>query len=311
MNTIYSRLVASKWTVALLLMCLEFIVGYGLDIRKLRHRLEQTQQARTSAAQAIATAQTQLTNYQYLQTQFDGWQRRFGKALQPLSQPLTLSNILQQLSAQAEQQGLKLQTMIPLKSRTNDVFTIQPIQLNALSNYASFIRFIAQLDKLSVLLKVANFALVSNNEHALPTATLTIEVYKFASEPSATKTSENKFTTILKKLNDLPFPAVSLHSPALPMRDPFAQTTLAKNQRHCKQQPLLTCFPLNDYRVLGVIQQNQQFWAIVLDPQGNLHQVTIGTRLGDQESHISHIDTQAIILTNISNPKTTTLTVEK
>jgi Tfp pilus assembly protein PilO/Tfp pilus assembly protein PilP len=310
MNPIYYRSFTIQLTVALLLLCLELMVGYGLDIRRLHHQLEQTREARIATLQSISAAQNQLTSYQHLQIQFDDWQRRFSKALQPLHNPLTLSSLLQQLSAQAEHQGLKLQAIIPLKPSHDGVFIIQPIQLNAVSNYLSFIQFIAHLDKLGMPLKVIHFGVVANNEQTQPLTTLTLEAYKLAPSSTDIKTSTNELITLFKKLNPA-LPTAPTYSPVLQMRDPFEQKTQVKNQRHCNQQSLLTCFPLNEYQVLGVIQQQERFWATVRDPKGNIHQITVGMRLGDRQSPITHIDTKAVTLTHANPPKTIFLPVKK
>jgi Tfp pilus assembly protein PilO len=308
MNTLYSQSFRNQLAVALLLMCLELSAGYSIDLRRLRHQYIQIQQSHRVAIKTITTAERQITDYQALQTQLANWKRNFNQALQPLRQPATLANLLQQLSTQAEYQGLKLQAILPLKPRISGIFTIQPLQLNILANYAALVQFITQLSQLPLFLKVTHFAVIANKDGALPQANLTIEIYQYA--PASNKTTAANLPALLKKLTPLPPSAAVSETKTLPGRDLFSATTPLKNQRNCNTQQLLTCFPLNDYHVLGIIQQNQHFWAIVLDPQGNLHQVTQGMYLSTQQSRITHIDTYAITVIN-NNSQTATLVVEK
>jgi Tfp pilus assembly protein PilO len=305
LDTIYYQSFPKKLAVILLLMSLELMIGYSLDIRGLTEQLAQIKQAHFATAQAIITAQKQIANYQKMQTQLKVWQLRFSKALQPLQQPFELSDLLQQLSTQTERNGLKLQAITPLQSRKIGVFIIHSIQLNTLTDYPAFSQFIEHLGELPFGLKVANFALATNKDPTQLTTTITIEIYKFA---SLAKISTPNFAMLLKKINSLTFPIEPSPLGMPVLSDPFTQRTTAKKAAICQQQNPLTCFPLNDYQVLGVIQQKDHYWGILLDPQGNLHQVTTGMQLGNQPNRISRIDSQAITM---SGPEQLKIAVEK
>lgn len=73
------------------------------------------------------------------------------------------------------------------------------------------------------------------------------------------------------------------------LHDPFA---LNKNQLP------LSVWPSNALRFIGTLQQNQKIWAIISDPNGVIHHVTLGAAIGIDQSPITKITAEEIITKN-------------
>lgn len=95
---------------------------------------------------------------------------------------------------------------------------------------------------------------------------------------------------------------------AAELRDPFVATvdleekeTTASTLNPDKSRPRqpLEFFPLDALSMVGILEQNENQWALVKDPQNTVHRVQIGNYMGKSEGRVTQIDESAIYLVEI------------
>ena len=91
-------------------------------------------------------------------------------------------------------------------------------------------------------------------------------------------------------------------------RDPFEaafeeeeQSTTTSSLRPAIQRPKepLESFPLDTLRMVGILEQNQQVWGLIKDPNNVVHRVQAGNYAGHNEGQIISVTEQQIDLIEI------------
>jgi len=78
-------------------------------------------------------------------------------------------------------------------------------------------------------------------------------------------------------------------------RNPFSYAErLMKQGQHLLIEHGLKAFPTDVLKLVGIISLGDKFWAIIETPDGQVHQATIGTSVGQSYGHISNITNQQI-----------------
>jgi type IV pilus assembly protein PilP len=92
------------------------------------------------------------------------------------------------------------------------------------------------------------------------------------------------------------------------LRDPFVatvdieeqdtKTSLLNPDTSRPRQPLEN-FPLDTLSMVGILEQNEQHWGLIKDPQNTVHRVQIGNYMGKSEGRITEINESAVFLVEI------------
>jgi type IV pilus assembly protein PilP len=92
------------------------------------------------------------------------------------------------------------------------------------------------------------------------------------------------------------------------LRDPFVanvdldddttKTSLLNPDSTRPKQPL-EAFPLDTLSMVGILEQNDQLWGLIKDPQNVVHRVQVGNYMGQSEGRILEINDSAIFLVEI------------
>jgi len=104
-------------------------------------------------------------------------------------------------------------------------------------------------------------------------------------------------------------PYESFSYSAVELRDPFVanvnlddeettKTSLLNPDSTRPKQPL-EVFPLDTLSMVGILEQNDQLWGLIKDPQNIVHRVQVGNYMGQSEGRIIEIDESAIFLVEI------------
>ena len=104
-------------------------------------------------------------------------------------------------------------------------------------------------------------------------------------------------------------PYESFSYSAAELRDPFVananldddettKTSLLNPDSTRPKQPL-EVFPLDTLRMVGILEQNEQLWGLIKDPQNIVHRVQVGNYMGQSEGRITEINDSAIYLVEI------------
>ena len=104
-------------------------------------------------------------------------------------------------------------------------------------------------------------------------------------------------------------PYESFSYTAAELRDPFVANADLDNDETSKngllnpdssrpKQPL-EVFPLDTLSMVGLLEQNEQLWGLIKDPQNIVHRVQVGHYMGQSEGRIIEISDSAIYLIEI------------
>lgn len=92
------------------------------------------------------------------------------------------------------------------------------------------------------------------------------------------------------------------------LRDPFVATvdleekdtkTSLLNPDTTRPRQPLESFPLDSLSMVGILQQKEQQWGLVKDPQNTVHRVQVGNYMGKSEGRIIEISESEIYLVEI------------
>ena len=93
------------------------------------------------------------------------------------------------------------------------------------------------------------------------------------------------------------------------LRDPFVATVDLEDEDTTRtslldpnstrpRQPL-EAFPLDTLSMVGILEQNDQLWGLIKDPQNIVHRVQVGNYMGQSEGRIIEISESAVHLVEI------------
>jgi type IV pilus assembly protein PilP len=104
-------------------------------------------------------------------------------------------------------------------------------------------------------------------------------------------------------------PYESFSYSATDLRDPFVATvdleddgatkTSLLNPDSTRPRQPLEVFPLDTLSMVGILEQNDQLWGLIKDPQNIVHRVQVGNYMGQSEGRILEINESAIYLVEI------------
>ena len=103
-------------------------------------------------------------------------------------------------------------------------------------------------------------------------------------------------------------PYESFSYTAADLRDPFVATadieendtkTSLLNPDQTRPKQPLEAFPLDSLSMVGIIEQKEQRWGLIKDPQNVVHRVLVGNYMGQSEGRITEINESAIFLVEI------------
>lgn len=96
---------------------------------------------------------------------------------------------------------------------------------------------------------------------------------------------------------------------AAELRDPFVanidldddETTKSSllNPDSSRPRQPLEIFPLDTLSMVGTLEQNEQLWGLIKDPQNIVHRIQVGNYMGQSEGRIIEINDSAVHLVEI------------
>lgn len=104
-------------------------------------------------------------------------------------------------------------------------------------------------------------------------------------------------------------PYESFSYSAVELRDPFVATidledegatkTSLLNPDSTRPRQPLEVFPLDTLSMVGILEQGENLWGLIKDPQNIVHRVQVGNYMGQSEGRITVIDESAVFLVEI------------
>ncbi len=104
-------------------------------------------------------------------------------------------------------------------------------------------------------------------------------------------------------------PYESFSYAAAEMRDPFVATvdleeeagtkTSLLNPDTTRPKQALEVFPLDTLSMVGILEQNNNLWGLIKDPQNIVHRVQVGKYMGQNEGKITKITESGVSLIEI------------
>lgn len=96
---------------------------------------------------------------------------------------------------------------------------------------------------------------------------------------------------------------------AAELRDPFVANVDLEDDETTKSSLLnpdssrprqpLEIFPLDTLSMVGTLEQNEQLWGLIKDPQNIVHRIQVGNYMGQSEGRIIEINDSAVHLVEI------------
>lgn len=87
--------------------------------------------------------------------------------------------------------------------------------------------------------------------------------------------------------------------PTVAMRNPFkpvaAELPSGGPDQNREKEPL-EAFPLDSLRMVGVLQRNNTFWAVIQGPNGDVYRATVGNYIGQHYGRVVSINTDEVKL---------------
>lgn len=97
-------------------------------------------------------------------------------------------------------------------------------------------------------------------------------------------------------------------------RDPFASLAAASNSKKYPNS-ILQQYTLDSLTLVGIVEHDKKAWALLRAPDEKIYRITVGNRIGNQQSLITKISGNTVFLEtdqNISNQKKeSTLVLQK
>lgn len=104
-------------------------------------------------------------------------------------------------------------------------------------------------------------------------------------------------------------PYESFSYSAVDLRDPFVATadidkddtskTSLLNPDSTRPKQPLEVFPLDTLSMVGILEQNENLWGLIKDPQNIVHRIQVGNYMGLSEGRVIEINESAIFLVEI------------
>ena len=128
------------------------------------------------------------------------------------------------------------------------------------------------------------------------------DLQTFISETKSKHVGSVKPIPQFKPYESFSYSAAELRDPFVatidPEEDDGLKTSLLNPDSTRPRQPL-EIFPLDTLSMVGILEQNEQLWGLIKDPQNVVHRVQIGNYMGQSEGRIIEINESAIFLVEI------------
>ena len=103
----------------------------------------------------------------------------------------------------------------------------------------------------------------------------------------------------IKPFESFTYPEGALRDPFAPLDfSPAQASSQAGGPRPDPNRPreILEDFPLDTLRMVGILQQHDNLWALIRDPSGTIHRVQTNNYLGQNHGRIIEISERAVVL---------------
>ena len=104
-------------------------------------------------------------------------------------------------------------------------------------------------------------------------------------------------------------PYESFSYSAVELRDPFVATsnldeddgtkTSLLNPDSTRPRQPLEVFPLDTLSMVGILEQGQNLWGLIKDPQNIVHRIQVGNYMGQSEGRVIEISESAVSLIEV------------
>jgi Tfp pilus assembly protein PilO len=268
-----------KISIITFILCLLIVIDIT-HLFKTLHALEQKNAALTNEINAL---QTSLAKSNIASNEALRLTNSYREALQKLSNIADISLVLKILADAAKFSNAEFDNFKPQNEKNYDFFTIKPFSIEIYGSYFELNNFLYSLtvSKIPMTLTRLNMQPViddnSSENKILLKADFDFYILRccFSSKPQL----ENPVNFASKTF-------------AANLKDPFASFyTQGKNES-------LAMWHVQELQMLGTIFSSDKIWAIVGTPLGNSYHVTIGDRIGKNNSVITKITANQIITDN-------------
>jgi type IV pilus assembly protein PilP len=127
------------------------------------------------------------------------------------------------------------------------------------------------------------------------------DLQTFIAETKSSHVGSVKPIPQFKPYDSFSYSAAELRDPFVAnvdLEDETTKTSLLNPDSSRPKQPL-EVFPLDTLSMVGTLEQDDQLWGLIKDPQNIVHRIQVGNYMGQSEGRILEINDSAIHLVEI------------
>lgn len=243
-------------------------IGYNLIIKPAQQQLTNLKKSNANITHTLQNTRHLLTQKITIQQTIKQLEMQYKN-----NSPFNWKALLADLTNAAAINKVNL-TIAQQSTLTQDGIDLYPLNLETTGTYQQLAQFVNLLAQTPYAIELTNLSVIPTASP--PQLSLRINCSIFRPQmTSSAATAANQTVFALPKIN---YP-----------RDPFSVDA--------KKLPL-TSWNSNSLKFIGLITQNTKIWAIVSDPDGFMHHVTLGTIIGINQTPIIKITDDTIITKN-------------
>jgi type IV pilus assembly protein PilO len=275
---------------------------FWFDTREQLTCLERSQHQESELRLSFKTKQREVLEQLADKAQLFAMDHRAVHLLKELPSRTDMPALLDDISQQGLHSGLEFHLFKPLPEVVHPLYVELPIQLEVSGNYHQLATFVSHVSMLSRIMSVNNFKLTrmeidqpketdrqpqlttsANRQTDIdPTLKMAVMVstYRYQDDPhdgvARAQTSMDP-TPMVKAQKTFVYDRQNKRSPFKPLA---TDAVSASPPDFGRAKEPLEAFALDSLTWVGHLEKNKTTWAIILAPDGMVHDVTIGGHLG-------------------------------
>jgi type IV pilus assembly protein PilO len=270
--------IIKKWAISL--ACLfSTILWLLLDTRVQLEQLKNEEK--------IAKELKKQTAFKSLPDKSKNIHKNFSLMMQHLPDKTEYPRLLESLSKIGEENGLNVTLFKPLQEKRLDFYTEVPIEISIVGTYHNLSQFISQILNLDHIVTLHDFSLepISTGSETL-VMNMLAKTYRYIDQKSARPPS----TPPTK-------PPATFSYAAAHLRSPFESYRIENTEQRVKE--LLESFPITALQMVGTIKKSGTHWAMISTTHHTVHQITIGSYIGQHNGRVTAISDNAVEVTEL------------
>lgn len=281
------------------------LVLYIYEIKPLHKKIEGTRLEHKKLCLAFEKKEKEAATLSTYQRQADQISKNNGLLLQQLPRAWNVPQLVQTLSKMGINRGLEFKAIKPQTDITVTDYIILPLQISVQGSYYQLGRFVADVAQLKPIITLDSFTLLPSTDNQRLQMDFTAHIYRHNTVTNAMPVPNIPITPV-KPLPILP-KAISAQYQYPQNLNPFSAPVASNNIPTINQSDsALQRYPFKTLMMAGTLTRDNQTWALIVTPDGQIVRVGMGDDLGLEKNRIIAISPAEITLEANSTDNTRT-----